>query len=189
MVLTEQQKQDVRQWLAEGASLSDVQKRLREEHQVAMTYMDVRLMVLELGAAVKDKPEPKPVAPAPADAAGDADEPLPDGEMESAADAPAASPAVPLGNVAKIAGGSRHGSASPRRAASIAAHTRSGVHGMSMWRTPRCDTASITAFWIAGVDPIVAASPMPLAPSGFSGDGVSVDRTSKLGISAADGTA
>ena len=89
MVLTEQQKQDVRQWLAEGASLSDVQKRLREEHQVAMTYMDVRLMVLELGAAVKDKPEPKPVAPAPADAAGDADEPLPDGEMESAADAPA----------------------------------------------------------------------------------------------------
>lgn len=89
MVLTEQQKQDVRQWLAEGASLSDVQKRLREEHQVAMTYMDVRLMVLELGASVKDKPQPKPVAAPPAEATDDADEPLPDGGMESAAGAPA----------------------------------------------------------------------------------------------------
>ena len=89
MVLTEQQKQDVRAWLAEGASLSDVQKRLREEHQVAMTYMDVRLMVLELGAPVKDKPQPKPVAAPPAEAAGDADEPLPDGESGAAADAPA----------------------------------------------------------------------------------------------------
>lgn len=89
MVLTEQQKQDVRQWLAEGASLSDVQKRLREEHQVAMTYMDVRLMVLELGASVKDKPQPKPVAAPPSEVADAADEPLPDGEMESAADAPA----------------------------------------------------------------------------------------------------
>ena len=59
---------------------------------------------------------------------------------------------------------------------------------MSMWRTPRCDTASITAFWIAGVEPIVAASPIPLAPSGLSGDGVSVECTSKLGISAADGS-
>ena len=89
MVLTEQQKQDVRAWLADGASLSDVQKRLREEHQVAMTYMDVRLMVLELGAPVKDKPQPKPVAAPPAEAAGDADEPLPDGEMGAAADAAA----------------------------------------------------------------------------------------------------
>ena len=90
MVLTEQQKQDVRAWLADGASLSDVQKRLREEHQVAMTYMDVRLMVLELGAPVQDKPQPKPVAAPPADAAGDADEPpLPGGEMGAAEDAPA----------------------------------------------------------------------------------------------------
>jgi hypothetical protein len=69
MVLNDQQKQDVRNWLAEGSSLSDVQKRLREEHQIAMTYMDVRLMVLELGAAVKDKPQPKPVdAPSTTDA-------------------------------------------------------------------------------------------------------------------------
>ena len=45
----------------------------------------------------------------------------------------------------------------------------------------------MTAFCTAGVEPIVAASPMPLAPSGLSGDGVSVERTSKLGSSAAVG--
>ena len=43
-----------------------------------------------------------------------------------------------------------------------------------MWRTPRCESASITALCTAGVDPIVADSPIPLAPSGFSGVGVSV---------------
>ena len=49
-------------------------------------------------------------------------------------------------------GGSRHGSGSvPARASSIARHTRSGVHGMSMWRTPRWLSASTTAFCTAGV--------------------------------------
>ena len=49
------------------------------------------------------------------------------------------------------------------------------------------DFNGLTAFWIAGVEPIVAASPMPLAPSGLIGVGVSVECVSKLGISAADG--
>ena len=75
----------------------------------------------------------------------------------------------------------------PASASRIARHTRSDVHGMSRWRTPRWARASITAFCTAGVDPIVAASPMPLAPSGLSGVGVSVERTSKLGSSAAVG--
>ena len=58
-----------------------------------------------------------------------------------------------------------------------------------MWRTPRWASASITAFCTAGVEPIVLASPMPLAPSGLSGVGVSVLCTSKLGNSAAEGIA
>ena len=62
----------------------------------------------------------------------------------------------------------------------MADHTRSAVHGMSMCVTPRWRTASITALWIAGVDPIVPDSPMPLAPSGLRGLGVSVFDTSKL---------
>ena len=38
-----------------------------------------------------------------------------------------------------------------------------------MCLTPRCETASITALWIAGVDPMVPDSPMPLAPIGLRG--------------------
>ena len=34
---------------------------------------------------------------------------------------------------------------------------------------------------IAGVEPIVASSPIPLAPSGFSGEGVSVRSFSNIG--------
>lgn len=65
MELTEQQRQKVKAWLAAGATLSDVQKNLKNECGVALTYMDVRLAVLEIGAEVKDKPEPKPAAPLP----------------------------------------------------------------------------------------------------------------------------
>jgi len=61
MELSEQQRQAVKDWVAAGASLSDVQRNLKSEFNVAMTYMDVRLLVLDLGAAIKDKPEPKPV--------------------------------------------------------------------------------------------------------------------------------
>src|SRR4029079_1727265 len=75
------------------------------------------------------------------------------------------------------------------RAVSIARHTRSAVQGMSMWRTPRCDTASTIALCTAGVDPRVADSPMPLAPSGLCGLGVSVLNTSYDGSSAAEGIA
>ena len=69
----------------------------------------------------------------------------------------------------------------------MARHTRSGLSGMSRWRTPRWLSASTTAFCTAGVLPTVADSPMPLAPSGLSGDGVSVWATSNCGNSAALG--
>ena len=39
---------------------------------------------------------------------------------------------------------------------------------------PQGESASITALATAGVEPIVAASPMPLAPSGLMGVGVVV---------------
>src|ERR1035438_9315900 len=67
----------------------------------------------------------------------------------------------------------------------IAAQTRAGVVGMSMWRTPRWLTASMTALCMAGVAPIVPASPIPLAPSGLMVAGVSLTSSSKLGSSAA----
>ena len=69
----------------------------------------------------------------------------------------------------------------------IARQTRSAVQGMSMCVTPRWLSASTTALWIAGVEPIVPDSPMPLAPSGLRGLSVCVFDTSKLHSSAADG--
>ena len=60
---------------------------------------------------------------------------------------------------------------------------------MSTWRTPRCEIASTIALCTAGVEPSVADSPMPLAPSGLCGLGVSVLNTSYDGSSAADGRA
>jgi len=77
MELSEQQRQAVRAWLAKGASLSDVQQNLKREFNLTMTYIDVRLLVLDIGASVNDKPEPpppKPVAPSAPAAAVPADD-------------------------------------------------------------------------------------------------------------------
>lgn len=71
----------------------------------------------------------------------------------------------------------------------MAPATRSGLAGMSTCRTPRWASASTTAFWTAGIAPIVPASPTPFAPSGFRGVGVSVLAVSNDGSSAALGNA
>ncbi len=65
-MLDDAQKTAVRQWVADGAGLSEVQRRLKDEFGISMTYMDVRFLLLDLDAQVKDKPEPKPKAPPPA---------------------------------------------------------------------------------------------------------------------------
>src|SRR5262249_30568768 len=70
----------------------------------------------------------------------------------------------------------------------IAAHTRAGVQGMSMWSTPCAScSASITALTIAGGEPTFGDSPTPLAPSGWWGQGVTVSPSSKSGHSSAVG--
>lgn len=60
---TPEQLQQVARWVAEGASLAEVQSRLASEFGLSMTYMDVRFLVDDLGATLVDKPEPKPAAP------------------------------------------------------------------------------------------------------------------------------
>ncbi len=99
MVLSDQQRQAVKEWVAAGASLSDVQRNLKREFGVTITYIDVRLLVLEIGAEVQDKPEPKPpkeAAPKP-QAAPQADDPYAEEFEEDAAGLPAesAAPAEP----------------------------------------------------------------------------------------------
>jgi len=49
-----------------------------------------------------------------------------------------------------------------------------GVSGRSTWVTPSGASASMTALAMAGVDPMVAASPIPLTPSVVRGECVRV---------------
>jgi hypothetical protein len=58
MSLTPEQKAAVSSWIAAGDNLSAVQKKLREQFQVSMTYMDVRFLVDDLNLTLKD-PTPK----------------------------------------------------------------------------------------------------------------------------------
>lgn len=54
MALTPEQTQAVARWVAAGDSLSTVQKKLLEQFQVSMTYMDVRFLVDDLNLQLKD---------------------------------------------------------------------------------------------------------------------------------------
>lgn len=59
MSLSEEQKKSVAVWVSEGLGLSDVQKRIKDEFDITMTYMDVRFLVLDLGVDVADKEAPR----------------------------------------------------------------------------------------------------------------------------------
>lgn len=66
--LTDEQKKTVTQWVAEGASLNEVQDRLKRECDITLTYLDARLLIMELGLKLQEKKqpeEPKPETPAP----------------------------------------------------------------------------------------------------------------------------
>ena len=69
----------------------------------------------------------------------------------------------------------------------MAAQTRAGVQGMSICVTPNGARASTTALTIAGGEPTVADSPMPFAPIGWCGEGVTVNPVSQSGTSMAVG--
>jgi len=67
--LTPAQISKVSAWVAEGATLSQIQERLSSQLEVAMTYMDVRFLVDDLNLALVEKEEPKQPEEAVAEAA------------------------------------------------------------------------------------------------------------------------
>jgi len=82
--LSQEQTRAVSQWVEQGATLSDVQKKLAQEFGVTMTYMDVRLLLLELGAQLKDRVTNVPkVPPMPASAPLEADDVAMDGGSDA----------------------------------------------------------------------------------------------------------
>jgi len=67
--LTPEQISKVSAWVAEGATLSQIQERLSTQLEVPMTYMDVRFLVDDLNLALVEKEEPKQPETVAADAA------------------------------------------------------------------------------------------------------------------------
>ena len=79
MSLTPEQTAEVANWVRDGATLSDVQKRIDTDFEITMTYMDVRFLVDDLDLTLVDQapkpnasdvtkapPPPPPPAPDPA---------------------------------------------------------------------------------------------------------------------------
>jgi hypothetical protein len=68
--LTPDQKDALKRWAAEGATMSDLQRHLKEDFGHILTYMDTRFLILDLGielveipkveAKIEEKPAPIP---------------------------------------------------------------------------------------------------------------------------------
>ena len=69
-MLTAEQKQQVAGWFAAGASLDEIQKRVKAEFGIHMTYLDVRLMVAELPQPAEPEPPCAPEAGAQTESTG-----------------------------------------------------------------------------------------------------------------------
>ena len=76
MNLDEAQRQKVAEWIAAGATISQIQTRLASELGLKLTYMEVRFLVDDLKLTPKD-PEPPKVAAPVAEAAKPADKKTP----------------------------------------------------------------------------------------------------------------
>ena len=106
--LTEDQKQTVREWAKDGASLQEIQKRLTEEFSISFTYMETRFLAgdldLEIRSEPKDEPEDAddPVDESTPEDPGDLDEPPPLHEEQDEFDDPAAEGDVPTVTVDQI---------------------------------------------------------------------------------------
>ncbi len=81
MQLTDEQKQQVAQWVAEGATLAEVQQRLAETWNLRLTYMEARFLIDDLEITLPEKEVEKEATPPE-------EEEIPD--AEAALEAPAA---------------------------------------------------------------------------------------------------
>ncbi|HAV62251.1 MAG TPA: hypothetical protein DCY13_07775 [Verrucomicrobiales bacterium] len=64
MNLDQNQKQKVATWLQQGLKLSEVQRKLQEEFNLRLTYMEVKFLVSDLDLKPKDPEPEKPAEPA-----------------------------------------------------------------------------------------------------------------------------
>jgi hypothetical protein len=76
MTLTDEQKATVLQWIAQGAGPSDLQKRLKEEFQISLTYLETRLLADDLKLSFVEPEVPAEPVPAP-----EPEKPIPAGKV------------------------------------------------------------------------------------------------------------
>jgi hypothetical protein len=55
--LTPEQTDALKQWAAEGATMSDLQRHLKEDFGHTLTYMDTRFLILDLGIELIEEPK------------------------------------------------------------------------------------------------------------------------------------
>ncbi|MGI6086379.1 MAG: hypothetical protein ACOYCD_00310 [Kiritimatiellia bacterium] len=55
MQLTDTQKATVAQWVNDGCTLAELQRKINEEFNLSLTFMDVRLLVLDLNLEIRDQ--------------------------------------------------------------------------------------------------------------------------------------
>ena len=79
-------KATLRTWADEGAELSDFQKRLAEELEIKITYLETRFLLEDLGIELKPKEEPEPEAEAEDESSDEVTDAVPE---DFAPDAPA----------------------------------------------------------------------------------------------------
>jgi hypothetical protein len=63
--LSEEQKQLIRQWADEGATMADIQRKMDEEFQTRVTYIDTRFLILDLGITLKQPVKEEPAKEEP----------------------------------------------------------------------------------------------------------------------------
>jgi len=87
--LTEEQKQLIHTWAAEGVELGEIQSRLSDDHGLKATYMEMHLLMIDLKVEFPDEEEEEP-EPETAPEAGP-----PPGPQDPAQAMPAAAPGAP----------------------------------------------------------------------------------------------
>lgn len=58
--LTSEQKEQIKEWINSGATLSQVQEQIRQQFSISLNYMETRFLVDDLKIALKDKEEDTP---------------------------------------------------------------------------------------------------------------------------------
>jgi hypothetical protein len=56
--LSSEQKESLKNWAADGATMSDLQRHLKDDFGHTLTYMDTRFLILDLGIDLVETPKP-----------------------------------------------------------------------------------------------------------------------------------